>query len=409
MRASFLLSLVVPLAACAAGTITAEDPAPSQADAGRAPQAPPPAPTSTGVRDAQAAPDAADASSGECASTMAVFGGSSSAAFGWTWSRGAWTTAQSIAGGAAGASVPALVADGSHFLAVAASGNALSYTRATNGSWSALVNVPGASSGDSPALVTVGTDAHLVFRANDQKFYHRTYASGLWSATNDPVGPGTSQSFGPSPPTAAASSAAFTITQSGQDGVVYVQSWASGWSAARQLSGAMDAATTSPRIVTLANGTSLVVFSHSDTLLLYASGIGNAWEPAQALYNTQTTQAMTGSPVSLAALPSGGALLVFRGNDGNGYFSIYPPNVSPQPGPFQANSPWSAPAPLPNATSLAAPPQIVTGVCGDEAALVFVTTQNEVDVLTYRAGSWTTRVTLTGATLVTTAAIASAP
>jgi hypothetical protein len=160
---------------------------------------------------------------------------------------------------------------------------------------------------------------------------------------------------------------------------------------------------------TLANGRSLVVFSHSDTLLLFASGIGNAWEPAQALYNTQTTQAMTGSSVSLAPLPSGGALLVFRGNDGNGYFSIYPPNVGPQPGPFQSNSPWSAPAPLPNATSLAAPPQIAAGVCGDEAALVFVNTRNEVNVLTYRAGSWTTRVTLTGGSGVTTAAIASAP
>jgi hypothetical protein len=388
----------VALAACASGAAHGPlDDMPPVAPSGAATIQPPSSPSapSEPSRDSPASaflPPGMRAPG--CASTMAILAGGSSGLLASTWSAGVWAAPQALSGSAA--SKPTLVWDGTAWLGVVqATGNTLLSTGTTPAAstWSAPSAIAGATSQGTPALVSLGASSHLVYRGTDSKFYHAVLSGGAWDAANDPVGGASSQSFGPSAPTAAAYGSAFVIVQSGNDTNVYTQEWSAVWSAAAPVSGSMYAkASASPRIARLDTGESLVVFPHSDDLLLYALRVGAGWLSAMALHNVAGSEiAASPSTVALAALPGGGALLVFVGADGRPRWSLYP-KAAPLPDPLFPTSPWTAPVlvPLPPGTTLASPPEAATGVCGHDAVLVFATGAGDVELMSFdaAAGAW---------------------
>jgi hypothetical protein len=340
-----------------------------------------------------------------CTSTMAIVGGSATTAFATTWTLGAWAAAQTLSGSVV--SVPAVVSNGSQYVGVLreANTNDIGYT-VSGTTWSALAGVPAAGSatattGGPPALAVVDGAVHLVYWGLDDKFYHGTYATGAWTPADDPVGGASTQSFGPSAPTAAGLASSFTIAQAGSNADVYAQSWDSSWSPAVPV--ATDGYnTSSPRIVTLTGGSAsqMIVYARDDNTndeaLMYSVLTGSTWS-TPALVDNATV--FTPNPVALAPLPGGGALLVYQGANGEGYFETYD------------GSTWTAPQPL-VATSnptLASPPQVAAGVCGTDAVVVLAESGTPLSVMTLTGGTWSTPVSISGTSGATYGAIATQP
>ena len=343
-----------------------------------------------------------------CTSTMAILGGSSTTALASTWSGGAWGAVQTLTGSVA--SVPALVSNGSSYVGVvqASATNDIDFT-VSGTTWSALTGVSAgnatATTGGPPALAVVGSAVHLVYWGTDDKFYHGTYSAGAWSPANDPVGGASSQSFGPSAPTAAGLSAtSFSIAQAGSNAGLYVQPWATTWGAAAPV--ATDTYdVTSPRIIELTGGaaTQMVVYSRNDNgndeVLMYSVLTGGTWSAPAVVRDTTV---YTPNTVALAPLASGGALLVYQGGNGEGYYTTYEPGGA---------NPWAAPAPLVAGTNptLASPPQIAPGVCGAEAVVVFAPVGSSLETSTLTGSTWSTPSALAGTSGATYATIATQP
>lgn len=389
------------LGACARGaSADAADEAPPVAEGG-ASSLPPEgdagadAPADAPARDAHASD--ADA---PCTATMALVAGDGAGVFAATFHAGAWSPAEALDGSMT--SVPALVASGASYVGVLrGTGDALAYTRAANGAWSSLAPVSAATTAGAPTLVDVSGTAHLVYLGTNTKFYHGTFAAGAWDAANDPVGGAASQSFGSSPPTGAAGASGFTIVQAGSDAKLYAQAWSAGWGAALPAPVSAYALTTaSPRVAALTPADALVVYPHSDGLLMYGVLGSSAWKPVlTAVYDTTGAAARSSTTVSLAPLPNGGAVLVYVDDAGKPWFSLYAPGATP---------PWTTPQAFP-AAAVGSTPQVARGVCGDDAVAVYTTPgAGGARVVSLRAGAWTAPVTV-GASSATYAAIATQP
>jgi len=394
MRAG--LAILPLLAACATSVVDdspREDPPRNEPDASvrLPPESPPP------VRDG-AAPDAEASIDAGCKSTAAIVAGGASGIFAATWSSAGWSAPQPLAGGTS--SAPAVAWDGAAWLAALRStDDAMLSTRKSGASWSSLAPIGSATTQGAPALVTLGTTTHLVYWGSNGKFYHGAFSAGAWDSASDPVGGASRQSFGLCAPTATSQGGSFTIVQSSTDSNVYAQDWSAGWAPASPLSAAFDAKTTaSPRIVTLSGGDTLVVFSHSDDLLLFSRRRGSSWEPATALHvDLGGASAISPGPVALVALPNDAAELVFVGGDGKPYASLYP-----------GVAPWSPPAQL-AVPALASTPSIATGVCGDDAILAYATSDGSVATMTLHAGTWSAPSPISGISGASFVTIATRP
>lgn len=394
------------LGACARGaSAEATDDAPPAAEGGAASLPP------EGDAAADAAPDASsrDARSIDadtpCTATMALVAGDGAGVFAATFTGGAWTPAKALGGSMT--SVPAIVASGASYVgALRSAGDALVYTRAANGAWSPLAPVGGATTAAAPTLVDVGGTTHVVYLGLDTKFYHGSFVAGAWDAASDPVGGASSQSCGSSPPTGSSSiggagASGFTIVQAGSDENLYAQAWSAGWRAALPAPVSAYALTTaSPRVAALTASDALVVYPHSDGLLMYGVLGPSAWKPVlAAVYNTTGASARSSATVSLAPLPNGGAVLVYVDDAKKPWFSLYTPGATP---------PWTTPQAFP-AAAVASTPQVARGVCGDDAVAVYTTPgAGGAHVVSLRAGAWTAPVNV-GAAGAAYAAIATQP
>ncbi len=341
--------------------------------------------------------------------TMTVLAGGASTLFASTWTSTSSTWSTPFTAARSVTSTPALVWDGSAYLGVVrSSANAMAWLRGGKGSWSVPSPLATATTQGAPALVTTGGVSHVVYWGENAKFYHGTFNGSAWDAANDLVGGASAPSFGQSPPAATTLGGAFTIAQAGTDANVYVQRWSSSWEPALALSGATFARqTTSPRIAVLPNGDTLVVFPHTDGLLLHAVRGAADWQAARALYDEPgKTAASTPGALSLAASAKGGAVVAFRGADGTAYASIYPPSASAA-APAPVASPWSEPAAIPTSSSIASVPELATGVCGDEVVLAYVTSSGGVETMSRRAGVWSAPSGVPGIASATFATIAT--
>jgi hypothetical protein len=191
------------------------------------------------------------------------------------------------------------------------------------------------------------------------------------------------------------------MVQSGTDNNLYDQTWTAGtWQAASAIAGASVVATLSPAAVALQGGTAdlLIVFVRlSDDHLMFATRTSGTWSAPAEVYDTGGNIAYTGFTPTLAALPGGGAIVVWQGGNNEPYESTYTSGAG-----------WSAPANVSTMTVMSAP-TVAPGVCGASAIVAFVATGGQVDVTSLTGSTWSTPTPISGATGMQSVAIAATP
>jgi hypothetical protein len=341
---------------------------------------------------------------GGCTSTMALLAMGASGLAEARFSGGAWSAASTVAtGGAPAPALPALVALPGGFLGAFVSGTQLEGTAYTS-AWSAPAPIGTKTAQGTPALVAAGSSAYVVYwgGVGDGKYYLGTY-SGSWDSAADPVeADGGAQSFGSSAPAAATVDASVVVVQSGTNGTLYDQTWTAGtWQAASAHTGTSVVPTLSPAVVALQGGTAdlMVVYVRAtDDYLEYTTRSGGIWSAPAEVYDVSGNIAYTGFTPTLAALPNGGAIVVWQGGNNMAYDSVYVPGTG-----------WSAPVQVPSTTTVVAPPAVATGVCGVSATAAYVLTGGQVAVTSLTGTVWSTPVPITGATGMQSVAIATSP
>lgn len=212
----------------------------------------------------------------------------------------------------------------------------------------------------------------------------------LFQMTND-------HSFGPSPASITAIGSDAIVAFAGDNNDLFDQTRSVGaWQGAHP-HGLGYPVLLSPTIVALASGPSLmIVFVRStDARIMYTTRTGSTWAPAVQV----NVNALTNEPVSLAALPSGDAVLAYRGQDGKVYWSRY-----------TAVAAWSTPTGVatPN-FGTPSPPAVSQGASGADAEMVYVDTATGAAVHARLNGmSWSAPVSIGGSGL-TRVAIAAMP
>jgi hypothetical protein len=339
-----------------------------------------------------------DASS--CASTMALVAGDTTAFVAALFSGGQWSTATTLTGSMS--APPAIAAFGSGYVAVAAKQGSTPSLQSTiyTSSWSAPTTIGTLGARDTLGLATVGSNLHLVYLGSaDSKFYHGTLTGSTWDGAVDPVG--APQSFGNSGATAAAAGGALVMAQSGSNASVYDQTWSTTWQAAHQETGTSVIDTIAPTLVALSGGAAdlLIVYVRpTDFHLMFSTRTSGTWSAPAEVYNAGGNVAYSNDPVSLAPRAGGKAALAFRGGNAAPYYALFD------------GSAWSAPAAVvATLPTLASPPSIAAGVCGDDATLAYVTSTGDVDVVRLVGTTWSSPTMVTSVTGMTYAAIATRP
>jgi hypothetical protein len=259
--------------------------------------------------------------------------------------------------------------------------NHLQWTTWTPGSWTAFADVgAGITTPNAPALAAHGTTALGAFRGFDDNYYYGAFAGGAWSGVG-PVQPTASvQSSGPQGPSFDAYTG--TLAFGGDNQHLYAQTWTGSWAAAQDLDG-QNLTALAPTVTGIApfgSAAMLVYVRASDAQILYVTLSGGTWSSPATIAG-----ALTGDPVALAPTATG-AVLAFRGLDGNLYAAVYDAGA------------WSTVAPfaVPNVT-VASAPALARGVGAATAEIAFI----ESDGAAYHArligGSWTTPVAIGGA------------
>jgi hypothetical protein len=274
----------------------------------------------------------------------------------------------------------------------------LRYVTWTPGAWSAFAPIAASvTSRAAPSITTNAGIAAVVFQGDDYKHYQAAHASG-WAPVADPVTFGGNQSFGPSPAAVVAPGNALVVAFAGNDHDLYDQTRSGGAWQAPQGHGLGDALLLSPAIVALSAGPDLMIayVRKSDARVVYTTRTGTTWTAPAPI----DANALTSEPVSLAALPGGDAVLAYRGQNGNAYWSRY----------TAATSTWSAAASI-GAATVATPsaPSVAPGVGGVDAEMVYVEGATGRAMHTRLTGStWSTPAAV-GGTGLTHASVASWP
>lgn len=292
---------------------------------------------------------------------------------------------------------PAVVPYDTGFLAAFVDTNGgLDFATSTWG-WGSPATISKATAQGSPSLAVVGMTVHLAYQGSNGKYYHGTYSPAAgWDGASDPVG-GTKQGFGPAAPVAAAIGGALVIAYGGQDGALYDETWTAGggWAPDNEHASA-QVGKLAPAIVALEGGASdaLIVYVNPAGTLYFTARSGASWSAPTVI----STSAFTNAAVSLAPLTGARAMMTYLGTNGLPYFSVYDPTTTPE---------WTAPAALgAGATNLSSPPSVASGVCGDDAVAVLVSSTG-AQSLGYAAGTWSAPSTLPGTAGMAFASVAA--
>jgi hypothetical protein len=284
-----------------------------------------------------------------------------------------------------------------------ATGGVVSATVWNSGAWGAPAAITASAVARSQPSVdaTGGTTSHAVYQDPSYQYWYLAY-SGTWS-TPQPIGVTGTQYYGPFAATVAARGA--NATASFFDGLPGANvnnaaaadltggSWQAKVDIVGNTIGGSNTFTIPTAIVPLSAGPELLlVYVDSGNTINFVSRSAGQWSQAAAI-----TGATTNDPVGLAPLPGGGAILAFRGQDTNFYWSIYSAGA------------WSAVAPLstPN-VSIARPPAVTHGISGDVAEAAFIESDGNAYHVRLTGSSWSAPVLVGGASLGGVA-IAAAP
>ena len=266
-------------------------------------------------------------------------------------------------------------------------GGELRSTSWSPGSWSTFTALgAGVTTRITPAIAAAGTTADAVFQGDDFHHYFAAHQA-TWSPLAEPVGGTASPSYGPSPAAITALGADAVLAFAGNDGDLYDQARTAGAWLPAHAHALGNVLALSPSIIAPTAGPDLmVVFVGTDTHILSTTRTAGTWTtPVQLDVN-----ALSGDPVSLAALPGGRAVVAYRGTDSKLYFSRFDPTATPT---------WSVPAAVftPNVTSPSTP-ALAPGLTGADAELVYI--DGGLAKHTRLSGTaWSSPVTIGGAGL----------
>lgn len=278
----------------------------------------------------------------------------------------------------------------------------LRFTTWTPGTWSELAPLGSqGSSRSEPSLSAGVAGVQAVFQPTDYKHVFALFRGGVWSPDAEPVGGVSTHSYGPSAADiASVGGEALVAFMNGADGAeqnhLFVQRRTEGgWDVAQHLTGDVNFEVP-PRIVALDSGLdALVVYAQTGSNLLFSTRRqGAAWGEVMSIGNAYTMQRP-----ALAALPGGGAVLAFRGNDGRLYVARY------------NGSAWSAAVEVPTlgGATLPAPPAVAPGVGGAEVELVYADGGGAAYHMRAMGEGWSEPVLITSRAGLSLLAIASAP
>jgi hypothetical protein len=288
-----------------------------------------------------------------------------------------------------------------------ATGGVLGYTVWSGGTWSTPSSITASAVARSQSFVdaTGGTVSHVAYQDNTYHYWYLAY-TGTWSAPQ-PIGVTGNQNYGPFAATIAAlganATAAFFDGQGPQINYAAASdlvggAWQPRVDIAGNTIGGSNAFTIPPAIVPLSSGPELLMVyvqapdAQNHTQIVFATRAAGTWSTPASINNC-----LTHDPVALAPLPSGGAILAFRGEDTNLYWTVY------------SGGAWSPVAPLatPN-VSVAKPPALAHGVGGDVAEIAFVKSDGMAYHARLTGSTWSAPVLVGGASL-SGVALASAP
>jgi hypothetical protein len=375
------------------------------------------APSSSDTGTPVASDDGGDGatSDGGCASTRAILAGGTGATFGVAAVGTGTFVAQNIAGSLTTA--PALVPFGGGFQGLATIGGAaLSSIRLTGTTWSSPSALGGSASAiDGPAIAPVGTTLQAVYLNPSHLYFHASF-SGSWDTVADPVEPpgsdSSAQAFGPVRAVAAGTATQLVIAYEGSNSLPYAQTWTSdaGWDDGVALASSPVALTPNTPLAMAPLGGG----GESDLVAVYVDGEGSSSANNLHLYAVLRNAGTTtwASPVevgasiftpggaaaapSLTSLSGGGVLLGWVGQMGGVYTSVYTPGTG-----------WSTAAQLTSAT-VAGPPSLAPGVCGDDAEAAYVS-GGSVYTSRFTGGAWSAPALVAGVAGAAYATMATYP
>jgi hypothetical protein len=338
--------------------------------------------------DGSVTPDSSTPDASTCASQIAVLAGSETGLSGAVRAASGWST-QALTGESA-TSGPAVVSTGTGFAAVfRASGDALKSTQVTGTTWSAPARIATASTRSTPSLALAGTTLHVAYQDLSFQFVHSANSGAAW-ATPDAVG--SPQSFGPEAPSAVAVGTSVVLAFGGSaEGPLYTQVLTgTTWEGAAQVSGTSVCATAGGGATTRCGGAPGFLATGGATADVLAIHIDKSTRQLTASTRNATTKAFTAhgaigagvtsdDEVFLAKAGASRAVLAFRGQDGKGYAALADLSASPPT--------WSAPVALSSGGILGVP-RVATGVCGDDAEAVFVTSAGAVRLVHLKGTTW---------------------
>lgn len=264
----------------------------------------------------------------------------------------------------------------------------LRFTTWNGSAWTAFAAVAsGVTTRAAPSITAVGAAAGAVFHGDDFKHYFGSHAAA-WSPVAEPVGAGAAQSFGPSPASIAADGSDVVIAFAGSNQDLYDQRRTGGSWQPAIAHGLGSVVSLTPSIVTLKGGAAdrMIVFVRvTDARILYTTESAGVWSAPVVI----DTNALTSDRVSVAALPGGGAVLGYRGQNGKVYWSRYTPGSSP---------PWTAAAGVTAANfDTPTPPVLAPGASGAEAEMVFIdATSGSVKHARLNGAAWSAPITVGG-------------
>ena len=180
---------------------------------------------------------------------------------------------------------------------------------------------------------------------------------------------------------------------------LYVDSWTPtlGWEGASELTAGL-VGSVPPTLVGLTGGTAdlMLVYEQETTTLLFSieHTPGTGWGVP-----VEIGTALTPSQVSLAALPNGGAAVVYEGSNSFAYGSVYSASAGS----------WSTPVVISaSGASLSSPPTIATGACGFDAVAAYAAASG-VAIVDLKDGAWSTPDVLTSLSGMTYATVVTSP
>jgi hypothetical protein len=239
--------------------------------------------------------------------------------------------------------------------------------------------MPGLTILGGPSSAASAQDFHVVYQSTDTKFYYARASFNSWNPTAEPLSVGNGTSTGPVPPAVAAVGSEPLAIWVGNDGDLYDQSRSNSiWTmpASHGLMGQVAAVT--PAITNLISGPELLAVLNvtAGDGLEFMTRTAGVWS-APAVIMGASSQA----PVSIAALPAGGAVLAYQGVDGN----LYTANLS-----AGMNPSWSAPVVglAGQVDPLVAPPVVATGATGADAELYYLDTMYILHASRMIGGVW---------------------